>query len=87
MRNARKLIKMVGAYYSAYKTARELGDSKLEVILSDRLEKILKDLVCCFNTDKMYSWEEYLKFFGIDGTEYGGNVVEGILDDVAEIMN
>lgn len=81
-----KMVKMVRAYYPAYKTAKEMGDLELEATLEARIEEILKDLVRFFETEKMYGYEEHLRFFGIHKGAGEEDIVSEILEEVEKLM-
>lgn len=81
-----KMVKMVRTYYPAYKTAKEMGDLELEATLEARIEEILKDLVRCFETEKMYEYEDNLKYFGIHKGAGEDDYVSEILGDIEKLM-
>ena len=84
---AKKLFKQIMAYYNAYKSAKLNGDLETQGFLEIRLEELLKDLVCCFETEEMYNYESDLKYYGIHKGAGDEDRVSDILENVRKLMD
>ena len=82
-----KLFNQIVAYYNAYKSAKENNDLPTQDFLEFKVEKLLIELVCEFETQEMFDYEYALRHYGIHKGAGDEDRVSDILGDVKKLMD